>query len=196
MFSFLKKKSQTKVSSSRDTKLGMIVPRIKSTTITDDPLAAIGPIQHVVSDLYVVYAFDQGNLFAALTHSDLEDLGLSQDELHSIALENFRKKIPSVSLQKYGDFYFLITGQNYEASMLIDDKFWNREIENFEGTLVAGIPHRDHVMFCDSSNADALAGLAEFTNSTFDEAADNHALSKNLIEWTSSGWKPHTSPVG
>ncbi|MEO0881862.1 MAG: DUF1444 family protein [Pseudomonadota bacterium] len=168
--------------------LEKIYPRIKNEVFASGPAATTGPIEHLVGDLYVIYAFEHANLFEILTTEAVEELGLSMAELHELAMNNFKSKIPDVTLQKYGDFYDLQTGQNFEACMILDNKFWQEEASRFSDSLIAGVPHRDHLMFCDGSNEDALNGLAEYTERDYREAQDNHGLSANLFEWTSDGW--------
>jgi len=172
-----------------------IVPRIKnehyrSFLIENGlPESHLELMEPIVGDLYLTYAVDRGNMFEMLTPRHLEEFKISSKNLKPLAEENFRKNVPSVNLQKYGSFYNVQTGQNAEACLIIDDNFWTTEAKKLKGSLVASVPHRDHLMFCDSDDVDAINGLKEFTAQIYNETQDNHSLSLNLFLWTANGWE-------
>jgi len=172
-----------------------IVPRIKNEQYRKFlienglPESHLELMEPITGDLYLTYALDKGSMFEMLTPSHLETLGISAKNLKQLAAENFKRIVPTVNLQKYGAFYDVQTGHNLEACLVIDDEFWNKEAKNLKGKLVASVPHRDHLMFCDASDTDALAGLKEFTAKFYNETQDNHSLSSNLYSWTPNGWE-------
>lgn len=191
MFGLFKKKQETQDAIRKE----QIFPRIKNEQyksfliengIPQEHLELVEPI---IGGLYLTYALDKGSIFEMLTPSHLEALGIKADELKQISAENFRNLVPSVQLQKYGNFYDVRTGHNLEACLLIDNEFWEEESKKLSGSLVAGVPHRDNMMFCDSNDPDALEGLKEYTTKFYNESQDNHSLSLNLLSWTPTGWQ-------
>ena len=173
-----------------------IVPRIKNTQFTA-ALASAGvpqdqmPItEPLVADLLVTYAFDLPSTFIMATPSHLSELGIEPASLRNLAIENIKCQIPNISLQQSGSVFRAATGNNLDACTLLSRNLWTNHAQQMNGKLVAAVPNRDMVLFCDSDSEDGIRQMREITEQAF-EAGGTHALTKTFLIWSGDGWKPY-----
>jgi uncharacterized protein YtpQ (UPF0354 family) len=75
-----------------------------------------------------------------------------------------------------------------DACTLLSKNLWQNHAQKMKGRLVAAVPNRDLVLFCDSESQDGLREMREITDQAF-EAGGTHALTTTFLEWTGDGWK-------
>ena len=187
MFGLFKKKEKPKPEASR------IVPRIKNDQfepairahgVPDDQIPVIEPL---VGDLFVTYAFDLDDAFMMVTRDHLADLGLRAEDLREIAVANFRAKSPNARVVKEGALHRVVVGDNLDACALLSSKLWTSVAGDFPNGLVAMVPNRDILLYCDAGDAGPRKALA--TNGAVAFATGGtHALSVQLMRWTGNGW--------
>jgi hypothetical protein len=139
------------------TRDALIVPVIKPAAWVEQVGRKLKPMaQHLVADLWIVYAKDKPNSLEFLT----EEYEATLAELRSSAIENLRSALPSLELHGGEGTYLVAAGGNFEASILLLDDFWEQVAHLVEGDLVAVVPSRDVLVFTGSNSADGLSRLA------------------------------------
>jgi uncharacterized protein YtpQ (UPF0354 family) len=175
-----------------------IVPRIKNTQflptlkaagVPDEQLPVIEPL---VADLIVTYAFDLPESFVMATPQLLANAGVERSALRQLAIENLRRQIPAINLQQAGSVYRAAIGNNLDACALLSERFWNSEADKLAGTLVAAVPNRDLVLFCDGESADGLKEMSKIVDEAY-HSADTHALTREKLQWSETGWRTYTA---
>lgn len=116
----------------------------------------------------VQYMVEDGKRFNAVLASDLEEAGLSVDELHRLALTNLRRlvkdglKLKRVNSKdaSYRAMRIKLDG-SYESSVLLLDDVWDKTLKKHAPNgVVAVMPSRDACTFIDLS-ALTKGGLAD-----------------------------------
>jgi uncharacterized protein YtpQ (UPF0354 family) len=173
-----------------------IVPRIKNTQFTaalrdagvpEDQMPITEPL---TADLLVTYAFDLPDTFVMATPNHLAELGIDPASLRDLAIENVKRQIPGISLQQSGSVFRAATGNNLDACTLLSRNIWTEHAQRMKGKLVAAVPNRDIILFCDSEAEDGMLAMREITKQAFD-AGGTHALTLTFLEWSHNGWIPY-----
>lgn len=116
----------------------------------------------------VQYMVEDGKRFNAVLASDLEEAGLSVDELHRLALTNLRRLVKGgLTLKRanskdasYRAMRIKLDG-SYESSVLLLDDVWDKTLKKHAPNgVVAVMPSRDACTFIDLS-ALTKGGLAD-----------------------------------
>ncbi len=174
----------------------LILPRIKhaefpaelsQTGMPPDQLPMTEPL---VGRLVVSYAFDLPQGFMMVRQQDLVQLGISQDRLRKLALDNLKQRMPEITVQFHGEsgeVRRVITGNHFEACTLLAPAFWATIAEQTAGELVVSAPTRDIVVFCSSESPVGLAALAVVANEMM-RLEPGHALSNELFVWRGGEW--------
>jgi uncharacterized protein YtpQ (UPF0354 family) len=135
----------------------------------------------LVGDLLIAYVVDVGAAFRFVQGRHLKAAAIGLERLHEIGIANLSAKLADerLTIQQMGDIYVLFLDQNLEASLMLCDRLWDEMmIEHLPGDVVAAVPAREHLMFCDASSAagiDTLKTLIERVDKT------NHPLSRLLF---------------
>ena len=146
-----------------------IVPVIKDRQWLDElhnTLKAGGVAQQHLADrfndeLVIVYAQDDPNRMRYLTTQ--EDLGLSREELRSLAIANLKRVLPKIEMGRVGDVALMSAGGNYEASLLLIDDIWSSGQIQVNGDIVVAIPTRDTLLVTGSRSRSGLKLVRELT---------------------------------
>jgi uncharacterized protein YtpQ (UPF0354 family) len=193
-----------------------IYPRIKHASFLDavqpmlDRIEALGgsreaqtPVAFPLAGdagLLVTYAIDEPTQFISLTQERMDELGLDAQALCVLAVENLvQKALPNVGAQDLVMYQALVTGDDFEACMLLLPGLWEVLSEGFEGELLAVVPSRNTVYFMDSRAKCDLAGQHLTPRTRLDlmcaTAADikvqarEHGLSDKVMALTPAGWQ-------
>lgn len=122
----------------------------------------LAPVMHVTPDGFgVVYLVDRGDRYQWLTHGELADWGRSEQQAHAVAMRNLARLAPRMRYARQpGSYTGLVLNGNQEASLMLLDELWDREIapQTPNGAVVS-IAARDVCAFCDAADADAVQGL-------------------------------------
>ena len=150
MFGLFKKKAKPDAS---------IVPRIKHTNF----LVALRDIvkseeetpvtEPLVGDLLVTYALDLPEMFQMVSGHDLQKLGLSPEQLRSIAIDNLKHQIGEVGHEGEPPGLQLVVGNDLEACLLLVDGVWESLAQSVPGEMVVGVPARDVLLVTSSDPA-------------------------------------------
>jgi uncharacterized protein YtpQ (UPF0354 family) len=140
--------------------------------------------------LLSAYLVDEGESFAYVQHRHVAEAGMSMEELHAIAVQNLAALAAQCAeVRPYGNIYAVLMGGNFEASLLLLEKFWSEWYSQLapNGYVVA-FPARDMLAFGDASSAEAISELHQLCqrgNGQFD-----HPLTNALYRREGSSWSP------
>ena len=85
-------------------------------------------IDTFVGDLDIRYAFDADAGFRYLSERDLKTLGIARDQLLRLAVANFRRRYPKITVERPIAFVGkLANGGELEPCMMLDVDFWEKE---------------------------------------------------------------------
>ncbi len=147
-------------------------------------------MQNFCGELLVTYAFDTPDQFVMATPDLLEQVGVTEDDLPDVAMSNLVKAMqwPPKFTAKNG-VNKLDLGGNHEAVLLIVSSAFDQIESHLEGPPIATAPHRDCLLICGSSDAEAIAELRRQTAQEFEQRQDNHRLSTQLIIRRDGFWR-------
>lgn len=173
-----------------------IVPRIKSTlflkSLQDNniPEDQMPYTEEYAADLVITYAFDLPEQFIMATPPLLNDAGVDPEALRPLALENLKRNLGALQVARKEDLFRVVTGESLEACILLLDQFWQTQVDQVKGKLIAAVPNRDILIYTGSESAEAMEEMRAMIPPAF-EAGANHSLTTHLLERTENGWKQY-----
>lgn len=188
MFGWFKKKTAP-----AEPQASQIVPRLKNAQFEEYlkaqgvPADQLPVVEPLVADLFVTYAFAMPAGFMMVAGYHLEELGLERGALRELAMANLKSRMPNVEVRSKDGLSFVSCGENFEACALLSTNLWTTLAPSMPGGIVAMVPSRDHLLFCDASDAEARKRLV-MTSAVAYATADNHALSLQVLRRTDTGW--------
>jgi hypothetical protein len=88
--------------------------------------------------------------------------------------------------QKHGPIYAVFLDGNFEASLLLLDDLWDKELSKFvEGHFTAALPARDVLAFSDSASVDGIIELKKIVARVVN---GDHLLSSSLYHRDGHKW--------
>lgn len=170
--------------------ISAVVPLIKDQRWLDESLAQGLDVhrQPFVADLFVVYAVDLPEQLAFLSDSDVTALGLTAEKLRSRAILNLQERLPDVTRHGDGPLFMLTAGGTFEASLVLLDEIWQRQLAAVEGGLVVAIPARDVLLF---SQIDAEGAIQQMRGQIADVfTSGSYLISRTMLVREAAGWRP------
>jgi hypothetical protein len=169
-----------------------IIPLIKAVVgAVDGPVMKLPPdqapvLRPLVGELLVAYVRDEENTFAFLNRSDLAVLGISEEELHKLALENLPRRMQAIQIHGNYPEFMITCGGNLEATALLRDDLWDHLAGQLKGNPLAVAPARDLLFVTDS----ASNGWRGFFNRVMapDLPDKTHILSRQVMERRNGVW--------
>lgn len=145
-------------------------------------------IKPICEDLMCMYAIDNDSSYELIQEDKLNELQINKDELHEIAMSNYRQLI-SKNMKAHGDtngIMFTVNG-NLEASLVLVDEIWD-QLENQIGEeIVIAVPSRDVIIATGKSNRPMIDNFSQKAK-TILEGGD-HTLSKNWFIRKNKKWE-------
>ncbi|MCC6522651.1 MAG: DUF1444 family protein [Polyangiaceae bacterium] len=167
----------------------------EATSASQATLATAAPpfrpvLRPFVADLQVGYAFDSADHMVHLQARHLERLGLDAEAVHARAVANLEHAAAPFEPFRVApgqNIYGLSTRDSYDAPRLLLDARWAALAARHGGTLVAGVPTRDVVLFAPNATArdiDILRGAVALAY-----ANQPNPISRTLLRWREHGWE-------
>lgn len=160
---------------------------------------AMGPEGHEVaahlftSDMMVVYLHDEGSHYSWVTAAEMQEMGLTPDELKELGIENLTKLISNYELHNL-DGAFMMTGEpnDFLASIMLVPQFWDLMVPAIPGNPVKGAPvvcvaARDVFVFCGTESDPTKHALMRQQAQAIHSSGPDHPLSSNLYTRTTEG---------
>ncbi|WP_432726071.1 hypothetical protein [Variovorax sp. W6] len=152
------------------------------------------------SGLLVTYALDTPTQFITLTNEGMASLGLSPEELHVRAIDNMLEKVlPQLGTQDLVFYKALVSGDDFEACMLLVPGLWEDLTKDFKGELLTVVPSRNVLYYMDSKASFEASGQAISAGQILDlmraaaakvkAEAGPHGLSDKVMALTPDGWR-------
>jgi len=142
---------------------------------------------HLVADIWIVYAVDQPGAMFPLTVADLPKLGVNRSDLRQLAMKNLPKVISRIEKRSSGSWHVLSAGNCYEASLLLIDGLWDQLQEHVNGDIVAVVPSRTIVLFTGSDSKEGIEALRQRAKEVC--ATRDHLVSQTLLRRSSGQWR-------
>jgi uncharacterized protein YtpQ (UPF0354 family) len=144
-------------------------------------------------DLYAFYVFDTETGMRMITKKDLPSSQVEERDLDGISARNlaayFEKK--SVRIRRLDNtgaakIYKVSLDENYEASILLLQQYWNKQTFDVAGDIIVFLPARNVVLVAGSQDAEGMRIAGYLANKGFKElgyAISPHAYSFQNGEW-------------
>ncbi len=146
-------------------------------------------IDTFVGDLDIRYAFDADSGFRYLTERDLKTLKLARDQLLPLAVTNYRKRYPKITVERPTPVVGMFAnGGELEPSNMLDFEFWEKEKSRFGGEIVCAVPARDVCWFTGLKPAGNVQNLRTNTERAHKDAGER-AISRLLFLWRNKRWE-------
>jgi hypothetical protein len=151
------------------------------------------------SDLLMTFAVDTPTQFVTLTQEGMEETGLDPQSLYELAIDNMLRQVAhNLDTQDLVMYKALVTGDGFEACMLLLPDLWEQLSLGFKGELIAVVPSRSVIYFMDSGasfeargksiTAETMLGLMCSAAAEVKAEAGPHGLSDKVMALTPDGW--------
>jgi hypothetical protein len=145
-------------------------------------------VKNICEDLNYLYAIDKDYSYEIIQEDKLLELNITEEELHEIALTNFRQLL-STNLKAQGDkngLMFMVNG-NLEAGLVLIDEIWD-QVENQIGEqIVIAVPSRDVIVATGKSNRRMIESFNERAKIILNSG--DHPLSRNWFVRNNKKWE-------
>ena len=148
-------------------------------------------------ELLLSYAFEQPERFVMATPPLLAQAGVAPDDCRALVLANFKGRFSAqlVRVSEHQGLFKVRTGGDLEAVLLAFDGFWQSHVSREIGTeTVVCAPRRDVLLIADLTVHGALEALRGEAATAFGAGEDAHALSLQLMQWSTTGWQVAQTP--
>jgi len=155
------------------------------------PKSEDAPLMRVAHGNFgVAYLVDLGDHYTWVTAGQLEEAGMTLDELHRVGIANLQRKVGELRIMEGDEAQMLAMGGEFEASLMLVDALW--EPKGVLGAYtpngaIAAIPARDVLAFCDARSKKGLDGVRKVAANPLPEP--RHALTTRLFARRNGRWK-------
>ena len=127
-------------------------------------------MEELNEELVILYAQDTPTNILYLTPEGLEEVGIEQSELRSIAIDNLKSIISQVELIGDNGLYIVTAGGDYDASLLLFDSIWSSDQLAVKGEIVVAIPARDLLLVTGSEDSEGIQKVKDIVNESYSES--------------------------
>ena len=147
--------------------------------------------------LNLLYVFDTETTMQYLNRENIEELGVSDDQLRNRAIKNLMTAVPELGVSGDSSFVsYLIADENYEASFLLVDQLWNKDNFPVKGDIIVYAISRSIVLITGSEDTQGIATILNIKNDP--DAEIPHALATSFLIRQGDKWEvfvPESSSV-
>lgn len=145
-------------------------------------------IKRLKNGMCVAYVLVSEHELIYVQYQHLINEGIDVDTLHEIGMRNLRTYLDGhIKIQKHGSIFGVQVDGNFEASLVLLDELWDRELTSLvDSGFVIAIPSRDVLAFCDVRSEEGIAILRQMISRV--SADGDHLLSKSLFFWKNGYW--------
>jgi uncharacterized protein YtpQ (UPF0354 family) len=178
--------------SSKLPEITSIVPTIKDETYINLSRKSVNEEpgfvhEHLVADLWIVYAIDSADAILTLPTTQFVELKLSLAELKQLAIENLKRMLPPIERHGEGPVYTLTAGSDYVASLLLFEDLWDEQANVVEGEIVAVVPSRGTLLFTGSKSSQAIIQLRQSVQQ-FTQTS-GYLITNTMLRRSPDGWR-------
>lgn len=133
---------------------GMAATRGEQFALSPDDSPVARPF---AADIVIVYAFNEPSQLVYMSRRQLAQSGMSEDELHALAVANLPKCLPDLNFRELdGGLFGVSCGGVFEASLLLLDPLWEQLAPQLPGLPLAVVPARDLLFVTGSKNQGSM----------------------------------------
>lgn len=150
-------------------------------------------ISNLGNGLLVGYLVDQEDHFRYVQQRHLVASGMTEAVLHQNAINNLATLLAKngAKVQRYGDTFAVFFGGNFEASLMLIDALWDKDLAHLapNGFIIA-VPNRDILAFCD---AKSTAGVEQLRQVISRVEGGDHPITPTLYrrDQVTRTWRPY-----
>ena len=145
-------------------------------------------IKNICDDLNCLYAYDNDSGLEIIQESELKELKISKDELHEIAMSNYRQLIAKkLNAQNNSEAFWFILDGNLEAGLVLVDEIWDQVEEHLKDEIVICVPSRDVIIATGKSNNLVIEDFSKKATEVY--LNGDHPLSKNWFLKVNKKWE-------
>jgi uncharacterized protein YtpQ (UPF0354 family) len=174
-----------------DARMTNIVPAVKDQQYLNFGDASRMMYEHLAGDLYMIYCIDSPKSITSLSKEDFGTLGIDEDRLRTLAMENLRRILPPIERHGTGPWFLLTAGGDYVASILLLDEVWDELQICVDGDVVAVAPTRDVLLFTGSASAEGIQAIRQKAEEL--TRTEAHVVSSTLLKRLNNGWTVYCS---
>ena len=163
----------------------------------DDASQPINRVLH--GGLIVFFVLDKGDTLSYINEGERQASGLTHAQLQQTAIDNLyaltkgsQPPIVLQLLQLKAGVHQIRLDHNFDASILLLDQVWNHNDIRLHtpNGIVAAIPSRDTLYYCDVGSPESIAHLQYYVAQA--QSVATHAISQTLYLRKNHRWQPYT----
>ena len=145
-------------------------------------------IDDLGNGLAVVYMLDTDHKLVYVQNRDLQQAGYTMADLRKTGLQNLRQRtVENCKMQERGPIHVITCDGNFEASIILINELWDTQFATlFKNGIIAAIPSRDVLAFCDSRSEEGIEALKEMIRRVHNDG--DHLLSRSLYRRQRGKW--------
>ena len=142
------------------------------------------------ADYRILLALDTDDSISVPPLKDLQILEMSETELLTLAVDNFRRKyFDKISVEQGDGIHMVLLDGNYETSVLLLDEYWEKESGRLQDNIIAVSPARDLLLYAQESNADAVRQIIRVAEDNI--LSLSNAISDKPLIWRDGLWSAY-----
>ena len=152
-------------------------------------------IRNICDDLNCLYVYDNESGLEIILESELNKLSITKDELHEIAMSNYRQLVSQrLNAQNNGEAFWFILDGNLEAGLVLVDEIWDQVEGHLNEEIVICVPSRDVIIATGKSNENVIADFTEKAKQIL--TTGDHPLSNNWFIRKDKQWNVFRKIIG
>jgi len=180
---------------------GALAPRVNSSTIFPVIWSGLPPesgrskivptFEPLTTDIYIlyfgVYFGERDGDGVYLTEDDCKLLNLDLPALHKLAVGNLANLALRIIPREPEPPFTITAGGKYAASLLLDDKLWDKQASAVRGELIAAVPSRNTLIFTGSASPGGVEALRRKVQQVYGSSRD--VISTTLLVRRNGKWE-------
>jgi hypothetical protein len=142
----------------------------------------------LAADIYILYFGDRDGDGVFLTEDDRKLLQLDLPAMHKLAVGNLAGLMPGIVHPEPEPPFTIKAGGKYSASLLLDDKLWDKEASAVRGELIAAVPSCNQLIFTGSTSPGGVEALRRKVQQVHGSDRDA-AISTTLLVRRNGKWE-------
>ena len=161
---------------------------IDNTKVYTLPMGKGFVIRNICDDLNCFYAYDNELGLEIIQETELKELKVSREELHEIAMSNYRQLISKkLNAQNNSEAFWFILDGNLEAGLVLVDEIWDQVEEHLKDDIIICVPSRDVIIATGKSNNLVIEDFSKKATEVY--LNGDHPLSKNWFLRVNKKWE-------
>jgi len=135
----------------------------------------------------IIWVYDNESGLEIIQESELNELSITKDKLHEIALSNYRQLVSQrLNAQNNGEAFWFILDGNLEAGLVLIDEVWDQVEGHLNEEIVICVPSRDVIIATGKSSENVIADFTEKAKQIL--TTGDHPLSNNWFIRKNKQW--------